>query len=150
MSFCSKCGAELEENSKFCASCGTSVSSEVSTPSETEGVSPKKKLPAFLTAILVGNVGVNDFYLGHIGRGVFKAIFTVFGYIFYASGLGCIVAADDLYGDTGTIVLTAGCVLMVHAIVFLIIPAIIQLVDWIKTLCNKAVDKNGLIVRDWV
>lgn len=108
MSFCSKCGAELEENSKFCASCGTPVSSEVSTPAETEGVSPKKKLPAFLTAILVGNVGVNDFYLGHIGRGVFKAIFTVLGYIFYAIGIGCCFGIENSYGTEETVLLIVG------------------------------------------
>ena len=150
MSFCLKCGAELEENSKFCASCGTPVSSEVSTPAETEGVSPKKKLPAFLTAILVGNVGVNDFYLGHIGRGVFKAIFTVLGYIFYAIGIGCCFGIENSYGTEETVLLIVGIFSLVNAVIFLLVPSIMALVDWIKTLCNKTVDKNGLIVKNWV
>lgn len=103
-----------------------------------------------MTAILVGNVGVNDFYLGHIGRGVFKAIFTVLGYIFYAIGIGCCFGIENSYGTEETVLLIVGIFSLVNAVIFLLVPSIMALVDWIKTLCNKTVDKNGLIVKNWV
>lgn len=157
MSFCVNCGNELDADAKFCPKCGTAVAgtevstAEVSTSvsSDTsvsdDEVSPKKKLVAFLTAILVGNVGVHDFYLGHIKRGVFKAVFTGIGYFFYFIGL-MLSAASNRY-ETEIMIIAAA--LLIIACIFLIIPAIIQLVDWIKILCNKVTDKNGKKVINW-
>lgn len=150
MSYCSKCGAELEENSKFCPKCGAATEAVVTTNVASDDVSPKKKLPAFLTAILVGNFGVHDFYLGNIGRGVFKAIFSTIGYIFYFIGFFLIGISDTSYGnDEATILLICAIVFLSISIIFIIIPAIIQLVDWIKILSNKGVDKNGKRVINW-
>lgn len=146
--FCKKCGSKLSDESKFCQNCGESVSGEVSVQSNVQAsdISSKKKLVAFLTALLAGTFGVHDFYLGNIGRGVFKAIFSSIGYFFYFIIVALTGNLDNIDSEGIIIAFLFICLL---EIVFLFIPAIIALVDWINILRNRMKDKNGLRVVNW-
>ena len=55
--------------------------------SSSEDVSPKSRLCALLLGIFLGHLGIHNFYLGRIGRGLAQCLLRVFGFIFYMVGL---------------------------------------------------------------
>ena len=50
---------------------------------QTEEVSKKSRLVALLLSIFLGNIGIHDFYVGRIGRGIVKAVISVLSLIMY-------------------------------------------------------------------
>ncbi len=142
--FCNVCGTKLEENSAFCAQCGSPVQNEpepVSTPeiiyadpiavSDTlnDNVSPKSRTAALLLAIFVGSFGINRFYLGAKG-GASRLIMAILGYIFEIIGY--------FFWP-----------LLLVAIPLLLIPAIGGIKDIIRTAKGTMVDGNNLPVTKW-
>lgn len=82
--FCKKCGKEIADDTKFCPSCGTQLDVVENSEIKADGnVSSKSRLAALLFGILLGGIGVHNFYLGHTGKGIAKILMTVFGLIFY-------------------------------------------------------------------
>ena len=69
--FCDTCGAPRNPNAVFCPSCGCALTSGKG------NVGTKSKLVAGLLYILLGALGVGDFYLGYTKNGVIKLLITI-------------------------------------------------------------------------
>lgn len=83
--FCAKCGTELKENASFCSKCGTKINSEKKEPIEGEIVNnntnttkqPKSKIAAGILGILLGSLGIHNFYLGYTGKALGQLLISV-------------------------------------------------------------------------
>ena len=88
--FCSYCGQNLEAGVSFCPNCGAKVNAAENTAQTAgktapgnppaEELSDKSKLAAGLLGILLGGLGVHNFYLGFTGRGVAQLLLSVLSF----------------------------------------------------------------------
>ncbi len=62
--FCPNCGKETMPNAQFCTGCGVALRT---IPPNT---AQKSRLIAGILGILLGGLGVHNFYLGFIGKGI--------------------------------------------------------------------------------
>ena len=85
---CKSCKQEIEEDSEFCTFCGakqndqdtkkTKAKQEVPSQAKMEAsVSDKEKAIATMLAILFGWAGFHYFYVGRIGRGIWRFLLAV-------------------------------------------------------------------------
>lgn len=86
---CEFCDTLIDIGERRCPSCGATPSAGVpqqqhaarltpETPQHSMlGVSPKNRILAGLLGILIGGLGIHNFYLGFTGRGVIQLILTV-------------------------------------------------------------------------
>ena len=85
MSYCSNCGKETSEDSKFCDSCGASLSNEsqvttnINQPTQDDKNQPtqdepKEWLVTLLLCFFLGVLGVHRFYTGHTKIGVAQVL----------------------------------------------------------------------------
>ena len=102
MSYCPNCGKPLEENNKFCGSCGKSQISEDGTLNSNQ----KSKLAAGLLGIFLGTFGVHNFYLGYNGKAVAQLLITILscGILSVVSGIwglieGILILTDSITLD---------------------------------------------------
>ncbi|MBQ7347690.1 MAG: TM2 domain-containing protein [Clostridia bacterium] len=72
--FCHNCGKELTPGAVYCMNCG--FAAQQSAPTGTE---QKSKLAAGLLGILLGWLGVHNFYLGFTGKAVAQLILGLLG-----------------------------------------------------------------------
>lgn len=77
--YCPGCGAKVSEIADVCIRCGTSLSRP----------SPKSKIVAGLLGIFLGWLGIHNFYLGYIRKGIAQLLLTVLslGFLSWISGL---------------------------------------------------------------
>lgn len=158
MIICSNCGNQVEDGNKFCQNCGNKIvaaTTEVNTkpvapavekqPYRPSNVSPKSRLVALLLGIFLGTLGIHNFYLGKVGKGVVQALLTVVGSLLCGFGLFGIMMLEFLTGPaTGQAM-----ALFLIGSLFVSAISIWALVEWILIACGKATDKNGLTVFDW-
>jgi TM2 domain-containing membrane protein YozV len=71
--FCSNCGAEANLNAVVCLKCGASVSPATVTP----GKSSCSRTAYVVLALLLGELGVHDFYAGYTTKGIIKLLLTI-------------------------------------------------------------------------
>ena len=71
--FCANCGAQNEDRSNFCKSCGINLLIQ---PNNTgvRTVSDKNWLVALLLCIFLGAIGIHRFYVGKIGTGILMIV----------------------------------------------------------------------------
>lgn len=92
--FCSKCGNEIPENSKFCANCGQSVDPAEQQPSDatvssnpnqtlfntpTANTQPRNRIVAGLLGIFLGGLGIHNFYLGFTNKALIQLLVCLVG-----------------------------------------------------------------------
>ena len=70
--FCPNCGAQTMQGAAVCTSCGVALG-----VAPINNVQGKSKLAAGLLGILLGYLGVHNFYLGNTGKGVAQLLITV-------------------------------------------------------------------------
>lgn len=88
--YCPECGAKVSEIADVCIRCGTSLSRP----------SPKSKVVAGLLGIFLGWLGIHNFYLGYIGKGIAQLLLTVLS-------LGFLLWVAELWGlIEGILILT--------------------------------------------
>lgn len=97
--FCSYCGQKLENGTSYCPYCGAKAEAaqnsaqpnETAAPTDqpTEELSDKSKLAAGLLGILIGGLGVHNFYLGFTGKGVAQLLLSLlsFGFLSWISAI---------------------------------------------------------------
>ena len=71
--YCANCGKELTDEQDICLNCGVRV--KKSTTSSDPNA--KSKLAAGILGILLGALGVHNFYLGFTGKGVAQLLISV-------------------------------------------------------------------------
>lgn len=79
--YCSNCGAPLNEGADVCLKCGklvrkSSINLQTDIPD-----GRKSKIVAAVLAFMFGSLGIHNFYLGYIGKGVTQLLLTIIGWI---------------------------------------------------------------------
>lgn len=72
--YCRKCGAKLDEGQQVCLSCGTLVENPEKVVNDANA---KSKIAAGILGILLGALGVHNFYLGYTGKAVAQLLLTI-------------------------------------------------------------------------
>ncbi len=81
--YCPNCGHQVSELAVLCVHCNFPLSQ----PANPYGTMQKSRLIAGLLAILLGNLGIYNFYLGHTTKGVVQLILgTVGGILTFGIG----------------------------------------------------------------
>lgn len=68
--FCAHCGKEINDDAVVCVHCGCEVKSNTAVTK-----TGKSKTVAGLLGILLGDIGVHDFYMGNITGGILSVLF---------------------------------------------------------------------------
>ena len=66
---CPNCGAEIEGNMETCLTCGYHIIPERNKP-----IVYKSKVVAILLGIILGGLGVHNFYLGYSSKGFIQIV----------------------------------------------------------------------------
>lgn len=72
--FCKNCGKELMKDADVCVNCGTAVGTKQVTVVSSE---QKSKVAAGILGILLGSLGVHNFYLGYTGKAVAQLLISL-------------------------------------------------------------------------
>lgn len=96
--FCTNCGSELKEDQDVCLNCGKAVKGSTSNSDNTA----KSKVAAGLLGILLGSLGIHNFYLGYTGKGLAQLLMSVLS-------CGFLAAVSSIWGlIEGIMILTGG------------------------------------------
>ncbi len=102
VNYCSNCGTYTPQNSTYCPRCGAPCKEEgvnlnptpVYTPSMPQkpiAQEPKSRLAVGLVALILGSLGIHNFYLGFKGRGYAQLLMTLLS--FFTCGLTALAAS---------------------------------------------------------
>ena len=80
--FCSNCGEKIVDGSKFCGKCGKAIGAKNNyseRPSNNSGnvTTGKYRIAAGLFGLLLGPLGIHNFYLGYNGKGTAQLLLTI-------------------------------------------------------------------------
>lgn len=91
INYCSNCGTYTPQSSYFCPRCGDPVNGEKTTdvqstyippaPPKPIAQEPKSRLAVGIVALILGSLGIHNFYLGYKGRGYAQFFMTLFSYV---------------------------------------------------------------------
>jgi TM2 domain-containing membrane protein YozV len=92
MVYCRTCGNQIVREAEICPHCGVR---QLTVPIDMPG--GKNKIAAGVLAILLGDLGIHKFYMGHIGKGI---VYLIFFWTCIPAILGliegiCILTEDD-------------------------------------------------------
>ena len=81
--FCTNCGSELKEGADICLNCGKIVEKSEAPQENYKTVNPnaKSKVAPGILGILLGSLGVHNFYLGYTGKAVGQLLLTLVGWV---------------------------------------------------------------------
>lgn len=74
--FCVRCGTQLDDSQEFCPNCGDTKNAAGSYSISVHG--GKSRIIAGILGLLLGGLGVHNFYLGNTGRGIAQIIVSIF------------------------------------------------------------------------
>ncbi len=77
-SFCSHCGEPANAGAAICLKCGCAISEVPGI----NGYSTKSRTVAGVLAILLGQLGIHNFYLGFTNKGLMQLLISIIGSIF--------------------------------------------------------------------
>ena len=78
--YCSKCGAEINDEAVVCVKCGCAVKGSVLSEKNTA-----KWVVCLLLCLIVGSLGIHRFYVGKVGTGIIQLL-TLGGF-----GIWCLI-----------------------------------------------------------
>ena len=89
MNYCSNCGVKLDATEHFCHNCGVKIHSDNNDTAKTVVNGQKSKFIAGILAILLGSLGIHNFYLGYNGKGIAQLLLWVFffGWVSFIWGI---------------------------------------------------------------
>ena len=92
MNYCSNCGVKLDATEHFCHNCGVKIHNDNNDNNNTAKTvvnGQKSKFLAGILAILLGSLGVHNFYLGYNGKGIAQLLLWVFffGWVSFIWGI---------------------------------------------------------------
>ena len=102
-------------------------------------VSSKSRLAALLFSIFLGDIGIHNFYLGEIGRGIIKIAMTFIGAFLYSQSIKDLLSFRISFDSWQ----------MIIGIIILCAVSIWNLVEMIIIACGKAEDIDGMRVSEW-
>lgn len=70
INFCHNCGKPTAVGMQFCTNCGAALNNVA------PGAEQKSKMVAGILGILLGSIGIHNFYLGNNSRGVLQIVLT--------------------------------------------------------------------------
>ena len=98
---CEYCGSTIQHGAFICTSCGKPIKG-----GNTASGNQKSKLAAGLLGILVGSLGIHNFYLGYTTKGIIQILLTILscGMLSIVSGIwglveGVLILTDENYRD---------------------------------------------------
>ncbi len=68
--FCQNCGQPTAVGMQFCTSCGAALNNVV------PGAEQKSRIAAGILGVILGSIGIHNFYLGNNSRGVLQIVLT--------------------------------------------------------------------------
>ena len=86
--YCENCGKKVEYTDRICAVCGRPTRTKTS--KKTPSLNGRDKKKTMLLCLFLGGLGVHNFYMGEMNKGLLKIVTTVF------LGVGLILALIDL------------------------------------------------------
>lgn len=81
-SFCHNCGVRTVPGADVCTSCGVSL--------KAGGLNGQDKIVMILVCLFLGGIGIHNFMMGEMKKGIFKIIMS------FLCGIGGILALIDL------------------------------------------------------
>ena len=75
---CIHCGSDMPDGATVCYNCGQAQVAPVPNNGVIVGGTQKSKKVAAILALLLGTIGVHDFYLGNTKTGIIKVVLGVF------------------------------------------------------------------------
>ncbi len=164
MKYCTKCGAKLAEDDKFCPVCGAhqeakepNQSSTVYNPiieeeKEQLEASSKSRAVAAILCFFFGGVGAHNFYVGKMGLGIMRIMLCGFILASAAFANGAKSMILESY-NRGLISLSAAnseiLVFSMPNYITTAANAIWTIVDFIMILLGKFKDVHGALVTEW-
>ena len=72
--YCAHCGSAIKAGAEVCLSCGFATRPQTQAPENA-----KSKLVAGLLGLFLGGIGIHNFYLGYIGKGIAQILLSCTG-----------------------------------------------------------------------
>ncbi len=89
--FCQNCGKKVEENQAVCLKCGVALADNKMNTNNLANPNAKSRIGAGILGLLLGVLGIHNFYLGYTGKAIAQLLLTLVGWL--ACGLGPIIAS---------------------------------------------------------
>jgi hypothetical protein len=129
-SYCTGCGAKIEQNSKFCSGCGRAISlaaAQETTTTAAAGTSASRPDGVTIIAILCILAGIGEFIFTAIGGGAIGVILIPVGIVYFVVAYGLLKGRP--WAWTLTVILSIiGIVLSVITIAILGILSLINII----------------------
>ena len=159
---CRKCHAEVSKEATLCWNCNSKLIEQRTTAGYSNQeelrplyvhsdtyhpnsayrpvISSKSRLAALLFSIFLGGIGVHNFYLGQIGKGIAKLLISIIAVLIYGQGISELLLFKFSSSFSGR---------MIFGLLLIVIVRIWSLIEIIFIASGKEIDSEGLLVSKW-